>query len=63
MIHLACISNDASFELDEKLSTTINLDAFVADIDALRQMLGYDRIDVLGHSFGALIALEYAPPA
>ncbi len=28
VINLACISNDASFELDEKLSTTINLDAF-----------------------------------
>jgi proline iminopeptidase len=39
---------------------TINLDAFVSDIDALRQTLGYERIDVLGHSFGALIALEYA---
>ncbi|MAO54660.1 MAG: UDP-glucose 4-epimerase [Rhodospirillaceae bacterium] len=28
VIHLACISNDASFQLDERLSTTINLDAF-----------------------------------
>src|SRR5688572_8653452 len=28
VINLACISNDASFELDEKLSTTINMDAF-----------------------------------
>ena len=28
VINLACISNDASFELDEQLSTTINLDAF-----------------------------------
>jgi len=28
VIHLACISNDASFELDESLSTTTNLDAF-----------------------------------
>jgi nucleoside-diphosphate-sugar epimerase len=28
VVHLACISNDASFELDEALSTTINLDAF-----------------------------------
>lgn len=28
VIHLACISNDASFELDEALSTTINFDAF-----------------------------------
>ena len=27
-IHLACISNDTSFELDEKLSTSVNLDAF-----------------------------------
>jgi nucleoside-diphosphate-sugar epimerase len=28
VIHLACISNDASFELDENLSTSINLHAF-----------------------------------
>ena len=28
VIHLACISNDASFELDEALSTSINLNAF-----------------------------------
>ncbi len=41
-------------------SASINLDAFVRDIDALRMALGYERIAVLGHSFGALIALEYA---
>jgi nucleoside-diphosphate-sugar epimerase len=28
VIHLGCISNDASFELDEALSRTINFDAF-----------------------------------
>jgi nucleoside-diphosphate-sugar epimerase len=28
VISLACISNDASFELDERLSTSINLEAF-----------------------------------
>ncbi|MDH5750600.1 MAG: SDR family oxidoreductase [Rhodospirillales bacterium] len=28
VIHLACISNDASFELDEDLSTSVNLNAF-----------------------------------
>lgn len=28
VIGLACISNDASFELDEKLSTSVNMDAF-----------------------------------
>src|SRR6266700_1300209 len=27
-VSLACISNDASFELDERLSTSINFDAF-----------------------------------
>src|SRR5690349_11025867 len=28
VLHLACISNDASFELDENLSKTINYDCF-----------------------------------
>lgn len=28
VVHLACISNDASFELDSALSTSVNLDAF-----------------------------------
>lgn len=28
ILHLACISNDASFELDEDLSTSVNLDSF-----------------------------------
>lgn len=28
VVNLACISNDASFELDESLSTSVNLDAF-----------------------------------
>jgi len=28
VLNLACISNDASFELDEQLSTSVNLDAF-----------------------------------
>lgn len=40
--------------------STINLDAFVEDIEVLRQALGYERVDVLGHSFGALIAIAYA---
>ncbi len=28
VLHLACISNDASFELDEELSTSVNLNCF-----------------------------------
>ncbi len=37
VINLACISNDASFELDEKLSTSINLDAFEPMVVAAKQ--------------------------
>ncbi len=44
----------------ELTASSINLDSFVQDIDALRQVLGYEQISVLGHSFGALIAIEYA---
>jgi proline iminopeptidase len=38
----------------------VNLDAFVDDIDRLRVALGRDRITVLGHSFGGLIAMAFA---
>lgn len=41
-------------------ASTISFDAFVEDIDALREALGHERVSVLGHSFGSLIALEYA---
>ena len=41
-------------------SSAINLDAFVADIEALREALGYERVSVLAHSWGALIGIEYA---
>jgi nucleoside-diphosphate-sugar epimerase len=37
VISLACISNDASFELDENLSTSINLDAFEPMVVAAKQ--------------------------
>lgn len=36
-VSLACISNDASFELDEKLSTSVNLDAFEPMVIAAKQ--------------------------
>jgi proline iminopeptidase len=38
----------------------IRFDAFVDDIEALRQALGFERVTVLAHSFGALLGLEYA---
>jgi nucleoside-diphosphate-sugar epimerase len=36
VVNLACISNDASFELDENLSTSINLDAFEPMVKAAK---------------------------
>ncbi|MDC0349108.1 SDR family oxidoreductase [Alphaproteobacteria bacterium] len=37
VLSLACISNDASFELDEKLSTSINLEAFEPMVIAAKE--------------------------
>jgi nucleoside-diphosphate-sugar epimerase len=37
VVNLACISNDASFELDENLSTSINLDAFEPMVAAAKK--------------------------
>lgn len=36
VIHLACISNDPSFELDEELSRTINYDCFEPMVEAAK---------------------------
>lgn len=39
---------------------TVGHDSWVRDADALRAMLGHERIVVLGHSYGSLLAQEYA---
>lgn len=41
-------------------SATINLDAFIRDMDQLRATLGHEEMVVLGHSFGGVLALAYA---
>ncbi|MEO6579905.1 MAG: alpha/beta hydrolase [Sphingomicrobium sp.] len=43
-----------------KDASIYTLDIMVADIEALRRHLGVPRISLLGHSFGTLLALEYA---
>ena len=40
--------------------TTMNWENLTADAEALRQALGFERWAVLGHSFGGMVALEYA---
>ena len=39
---------------------TLTFEQFCADVEALRIHLRYDRIALLGHSYGGFIALEYA---
>jgi proline iminopeptidase len=43
--------------LDE---STVTLDLMVSDLEALRQHLHYEKISVLGHSFGGMYAMKYA---
>lgn len=38
----------------------VGIESEVADLDELRRSLGLDSIAVLGHSWGALLAMEYA---
>jgi proline iminopeptidase len=40
--------------------SSMTWDNLTADADALRQRLGFDKWAVLGHSFGGMVALEYA---
>ena len=41
-------------------SSTVSLDAFLGDIDAIRAALGRPSVDVLAHSFGGFLAVRYA---
>jgi proline iminopeptidase len=40
--------------------TSMTWENLTADADAIRETLGFDRWAVLGHSFGGMVALEYA---
>ncbi|HNQ62247.1 MAG TPA: alpha/beta fold hydrolase [Bacteroidia bacterium] len=41
-------------------SQSISIDRYLQDIEAIRNHFGLDKINVFGHSFGALIAMRYA---
>lgn len=45
---------------DRPPSETITLAQLAADVEALRDQLGFEKIALLGHSFGGFIALEHA---
>jgi len=41
-------------------SANINIDTFVADVDAVRRHFGIERMNLLGHSWGGILAMHYA---
>lgn len=40
-------------------TSRFNVRHFVGELDSLRASLGYDRMHVLGHSWGSIVAFEY----
>lgn len=40
-------------------TTKMNIAHFVAELDALRAKLGYDRVHIIGHSWGTILGYEY----
>ncbi len=38
----------------------INIDQFVEDLEVLRKTLGFDKFILMGHSWGGLLAMQYA---
>jgi proline iminopeptidase len=50
-------SGRSSGEINED---TINIDTFVKDIESIRKAFAFDKISILGHSWGGFLALHYA---
>ena len=49
-------SGKSSIAID---SSTMNLSGFIEDIELIRKQLGLEKINLLGHSWGGLIAMGY----
>jgi len=53
-------SSSNYFKNMTKLERTLGLGAQVADIERIRQLLGEEKLTLIGHSFGAFLAALYA---
>jgi L-proline amide hydrolase len=54
---LGCGNSPLTAEHDSSMWT---VELFVEEIDVLRDALGLERVHLLGHSWGAMLAMEYA---
>lgn len=50
-------AGQSSIDID---SQTMTLDGFIEDIEQLRQQLNLGKINLLGHSWGGMLAMNYA---
>ena len=60
VMHLIYYDHRSNGRSGRPPSETITFERLCADADALREHLGYERVAVLGLSFGGCVALEYA---
>lgn len=62
--HLRCVLYDqrgcGRSLLAREDEETVSVPHFIADLDALRQALGQEKVALVGHSWGATLALLYA---
>jgi proline iminopeptidase len=60
VLHLVYYDHRGNGRSGRPPAETITFEQLCADADALRAHLGFERVAVLGHSYGGFIALEYA---
>ncbi|MDZ4660530.1 MAG: alpha/beta fold hydrolase [Pseudomonadota bacterium] len=61
--HFTCILYDqrgsGSSQINERNSSTLSLSSFFHDLDSIIEFYGADRVNLFGHSWGAMLALFY----
>jgi proline iminopeptidase len=60
LFRLVCYDHRGNGRSGRPALSTLTLSQLAADADALRAYLGIEKVVVLGHSFGGIVALEYA---
>jgi len=59
-LRMVYLDQRGSGRSERPASGDYSMATLVADIEALRLALGVERVNIIGHSFGTILALEYA---